>query len=208
MSIIDLRPARKHAPTVRLISLSAEPFVQKSYRDCPPLIRETVGRLALQRECWALTRLESSGHAPRLIARPDRFTIETEYVAGTPLEKLEPAQVDPDRLLDQGRSLLETLKEAGIVHGDLGHDFWQSLGRESNLIWTVDERLVAIDFAGSLPLRLPSRPLRNLSSALHRHDQLLLSKIGHHFCPQRLGRTAEVDWPVGLWDLLRFLGKV
>lgn len=167
-----------------------------------------MGRLALQRECWALRRLESSGHAPRLIDRPDSFTIETEYVAGTPLEKLNPAQVNAEKLFDQGCSLLETLKRAGIVHGDLGHDYWQSMGRESNLIWTADERLVAIDFAGSLPLHLPFTPLRNLCQALHHHDGLLLSKIGHHFRPERLGKTAEVDWPVGLWDLLRFLGKV
>ena len=153
-------------------------------------------------------KLESSGHAPRLIDRPDRFTIETEYVAGTPLEKLDPAQVNADKLFEQGCSLLETLKTAGIVHGDLGHDYWQSMGRESNLIWTADERLVALDFAGSLPLRLPFPPLRNLCQALHRHDGLLLSKIGHHFCHGRLGKTAEVDWPVGLWDLLRLLGKV
>jgi predicted unusual protein kinase regulating ubiquinone biosynthesis (AarF/ABC1/UbiB family) len=143
-----------------------------------------------------------------LLAQPDRFTIETEYVAGTPLEKLDPAQVNADKLFDQGLSLLQTLRKAGIAHGDLGHDHWQSMGRESNLIWTTDERLVAIDFAGSLPLGLPFRPLRNFCQALHHHDRLLLSKIGHHFCPERLGRSAEVDWPVGLWDLLRLLGKV
>ena len=207
LSIIDLRPARKDAPTVRLISISAEPFVQKSYRDCPPLLRETVGRLAIRRECWALRKLEETGHAPRLLASPDPFTVETEFVKGTPLEKLDSSQVNPDKLFEQGRSLLKALGEAGIVHGDLGHDHWQTMGRECNLIWTADERLVAIDFAGSVPLKFPLHPLKNVCLALHHHDRLLLSKLGHHFCPNHLAGCEEVDWPVGLWELLRLLGK-
>lgn len=208
MSTFDLRPARRDAPTVRLMSHSSGPFVRKSYRHCPLFLRETVGRFAVQRECWALARLGETGHAPALLGQPDRFTVEMEYVEGTPLEKLQPGEFDPEKLLREAHSLLAALNKAGLAHGDLGHDHWQSMGRESNLIWSSEERLVAIDFAGSVPLHPPTAFFRRLARALQHHDRLIITKLAYHLVPQKLSPSEAAQWPLGLWDLLRLLGKI
>ncbi|MFA5509023.1 MAG: RIO1 family regulatory kinase/ATPase [Vulcanimicrobiota bacterium] len=208
MLLQDLRPARKDSPTVRLMSNAAGPFVRKSYRHCPLYLRETVGRMAVNRECRALECLKSSGHAPEFLARPDRFTVEMEYVEGTPLESLQQHQYDPELLHQQAVSLLRALEQADLAHGDLGHDHWQSMGRESNLIWTPDQRLVAIDFSGSVPLKPKFAPAKKFCLALHHHDRLLLSKVAYHFHQDRLGQPEQVRWPTGLWELLRLMGKI
>jgi hypothetical protein len=130
----------------------------------------------------------------------------TEFVEGIPLERSP--QLDSSKLLNEARSLLNDLEKAGVVHGDLGHDHWQSMGRECNLIWTEPQRLVAIDFAGSLPTTSNFFPLKKLFEALRHHDRLLTAKLSHHF-PVVLDRPLETpDWPLGRWDLLRLLGKL
>lgn len=204
---VPLRPARTDAPSVLLSEKNGQRIVSKSYAHCPLPLRETVGRWATHRECSALERLSFSDHAPRLISRVDRYTVESEYIAGTPLENLDAAQVDPALLADQVDSLLADLIRAGITHGDLGHDHWQEMGRESNLIWT-GERLVAIDFAGSLPLRSAIPMVGRVAGALSHHDQLLKTKVAYHFPGPEPVRSVACDWPLGLWDLLRVLGKL
>lgn len=204
MIVKELRPARRDAPTVELIDSLNGPAVRKSYKSCSFFVREVVGRLAIQRECWALGKLRGSEHAPSVWDRPDHYTVLSQFVEGTPLELLSPEEVEPRRLRQQASSLLETLARAGLAHGDLGHDHWQEMGRECNLIWTPDQRLVAIDFAGAVPLRAPF----HLGRALQCHDRLLATKLSHHFYPHDMVRSEGVDWPQGLWELLRLLGKV
>lgn len=200
-----LRPDRRHAPTV---VLQDDGLVMKSYDNCPVWLRHTVGRLAVSREWWALRQLEGSRHAPRAIARPNPWSIVTEYIPGIPLESLNPGTVDPHELLREARSLLDDLAKSGVVHADLGHDHWQSFGRECNLIWSDRKALVAIDFAGALPLS--SNPLTNRFAQLLRgHDLLLESKIVFHFGADLGGKRApQVEWSPGTWELLRFLGKI
>lgn len=201
-----LRPPRRHAPTVELTENGQ---VRKTYTDCPFWLKNSVGRLAVNRECWALERLRESTHAPRLLSRPDPFTVVTEYIEGRALETLTRDDVDPRRLHSQALSLLNDLATSGVVHADLGHDHWQSMGRECNLIWTSDDTLVAIDFAGSVPIHSRFSLMNRLGALLHRHDQLLLAKLAFHFgekCP--VGKFPQTDWHQGTWELLRALGKL
>ena len=208
MSVI-LRAPRKDSPSVELVDRDGVPAVRKSYRHCSIFLRNTVGRLATTRECWALTRLKDSPHVPELFSRPDPYTAITEFVEGVSLEHLDPKTVEAELLANQAASLLDDLAQAGVAHGDIGHDHWQSMGREANLIWTPGNRLVAIDFAGSVPTDSPIRPLANLGRLLSRHDTLLKAKISHHF---PTGKSMELKghtrWPLEVWELLRFLGKL
>lgn len=200
-----LRPDRHHAPTVLL---QDDGLVLKSYDNCPAWLRHSVGRLAVGREWWALCRLEGSRHAPRAIARPNPWSIVTEYIPGTPLESLAPGVVDPGELLREARSLLHDLGEAGVVHADLGHDHWQSFGRECNLIWSNEKTLVAIDFAGAFAMSANPVTAR-FARLLRGHDLLLESKIVFHFGADPGGRRApQVEWNAGTWELLRILGKI
>ena len=206
---VTLRAPRKDSPSVELVENDGVPAVRKSYRHCSIFLRHTVGRLAIARECWALARLETSVHVPQLLDRPDSFTAVIEYMEGISLEKLDPATVDTEALATQAESLLADLKAAGVAHGDIGHDHWQSMGREANLIWTPDSKLVAIDFAGSVPIHSRFRPVANLGRLLSHHDTLLKAKILHHFPGMNSSLLqAHTQWPLELWELLRFLGKL
>lgn len=182
-------------------------FVFKSYHNCSPLIRNTVGRLAIGRECWALRRLEFSDHTPKLIAQTGPFSVKMEFIEGRPLEHLP--KLDPKRLYSEAESLLGDLKKAGVIHSDLGHDHWQNMGRETNLIWTEDQRLKTFDFSGALPFASSSPLAKRLLHALRQHDQLLLTKMKYHFPSQDSDQVAPTtEWPIELWDLLRLLGKL
>lgn len=205
-----LRPVRRHSPRVTLIEWKGRSAVKKCYAHCPFWLRHSVGRLALSRESWALSRLEFSRHTPLILDRPKPYTLIMEYVDGTPLEELDPTGEYPN-LESELDSLLEDLSQACVVHGDLGHDHWHDWGRESNLIWTGRGELKAIDFAGSLPLAgdglLALRPLRRLCQALHHHDLLLKTKVQKRFGKEQKPSVA-LHWPVDLWELLRLLGKL
>jgi hypothetical protein len=209
-SATPLRPSRPNAPDVLRCQWADHSALIKSYHHCTTLYRSTVGRLALDREWWALQRMQSAkGRAPRPLARPRPWVVVMEWVDGVPLEQLPPDQVPPGRLLDEAVALLGDLEQAGVVHGDLGHDHWSAMGRESNLLWTADGRLVAIDFAGCWSTR---GGLGRVGQAMRLHDQLLLTKLLYHFGDDsladhwawRLPSQRSLAW----WELMRTLGKI
>ncbi len=206
------RRARANSPTVEVVrEHDGSLAVTKSYAHCSPLYRQTVGSFAVSREAWALSRLQGSGHAPALLRRTSRFSVTMEHVPGIPVEELEPKSVNSDRLLEQADSLLRAFKTAGLVHGDLGHDHWGQWGRESNLIWSADQHLVAIDFSGSFPMGRGHAPWSKLSRALELHDQLLIPKLIHRFGlpTDRSVRTrSPAEISLAVWDLWQLLGKL
>lgn len=208
---VSLRSERPNSPQVIRCLWNQTSVVLKTYEHCPWWYKNTVGRLAMSREWWVLKKLSGSGHAPEPICRLSPWSVVMTEVVGTSLEDLEPDFPATDKLLKQAECLLQTFQQAEIVHGDIGHDFWSDMGREANLIWTPEQRLVAIDFAGSLPLRLPWF-LGSVSQALHYHDRLLLTKILYHFGrnshPEHAAWKESSHWPIKRWELLRFLGKL
>lgn len=204
-----LRASRPNAPDVGFCQWRGQPAFIKSYHHCPPWYRQTVGRLALNREWLALERLAGSGRSPEPFERPLPWVVITQWVEGTPLEAVAPGQVAPERLLGEGQTLLGTLHAAGVVHGDLGHDYWSVQGRESNLILTRGLRLVALDFAGSWTL---DGSWQRMARALQRHDELLLTKLLYHWGDDSLADHPAWRLPsersVAWWNLMRLLGKV
>ena len=204
---LALRPSRSNAPNVWKGVWSGQPALVKCYQHCSPLYRKTVGRLAMSREWWALNKLASSGRSPLPLARPRPWTVVMEWVEGTPLEALEREVVPVGTLIAEAEALLASLGQAGVVHGDLGHDCWSVQGRESNLLVTDDGRMVAIDFAGCWRAGWPG-----LGEAMRRHDELLLTKILYHFGDEtvadhpawRLPKQRALPW----WNLMALLGKL
>lgn len=116
--------------------------------------------------------------------------------------------MDAQKMAHQALSLLQDLESAGVAHGDLGHDHWQSMGRESNLIWTENEELVVIDFAGAVPLESSLPLLGKIGQALGAHDSLLSAKLQFHFPHGGNSPSPHTHWPLELWELLRVLGKL
>lgn len=207
-----LRPSRANAPNIGRCLWNGRPALVKSYHHCSSAYRHTVGRLALDREWWALRRLEGSRRAPLPLARPLPWVVVMEWIEGTPLEALSPNEISAGRLVGETLSLLESLADAGVVHGDIGHDHWSVHGRESNILVGTGGHLIAIDFAGSWSLAGPARPWHGLARALKLHDQLLLTKVLYH-----LGDDSVIDHPgwrlpsqrtLAWWELMKLLGKV
>lgn len=204
-----LRPSRPDAPDILRCQWAGQAALIKSYDHCSAVYRQTVGRLALDREWWALQRLARyQGRAPRPLIRPKPWVVVMEWVDGVPLETLSRGQVPTELLLEETEALLEDLRLAGVVHGDLGHDHWSVMGRESNVLWS-GRRLLAIDFAGCWSTR---GPLGRVGHAMRLHDQLLQTKVLYH-----LGDESVADHPgwrlpsqrtLAWWELMRCLGKV
>ena len=205
-----LRATHPRAPEIWRLSWEGDALLLKSYHHTSAAYRQTVGRVAISREWDALTRLSGSGISPAPKWRLSPWSMVMEWVEGTSLEAS--ADLCCQTLLQQAETLLKTLEAKKLAHADLGHDFWGRTGRPSNLIWTCDQRLVAIDFAGSIPLDRGPGTFRNLAKALQLHDQLLLTKLLYHFGdPSLLDHPAwklparrSMPW----WDLMRALGKL
>ncbi len=210
----ELKPARGHSPRVFLRSgPDGRPEVVKSYAHCPWYLRASAGRLAIRGERWALERLTGSGHSPKLYPGGSSVAVVMEYLEGRPLEEVPPRPETGLEVFAQAQKLLTALEKAGVVHADLGHDSWDDWGRESNLIWTDDGQLIALDFSSSLRLRSTGGgPLGRFSRLLHRHDRLILTKIAHRF-GLPLSMVPEDDahprrFDESAWNLLHFMGKV
>ncbi len=207
-----LRPSRANAPDIGWVPWQGRAALLKSYHHCSPIYRHTVGRLALDREWRALRRLEGSGRAPLPLARPLPWVVVMEWIEGTPLEAVQRGQLPASHLVAETEALLATLADAGVVHGDIGHDHWSVQGRESNIMLAPGGRMVAIDFAGSWSLQGPARPWHGLGRALHQHDQLLLTKVLYHLGDESTeshpGWRLPSQRPLAWWDLMKLLGKV
>jgi hypothetical protein len=135
-----------------------------------------------------------------------------EWVEGTPFESLRPGQFPATKLIAEAERLLRGLAQAGVAHGDIGHDHWSVQGRESNLLLAPGCRLIAIDFAGCWAAPPQPKPWHRLGQALQLHDQLLLTKVLYH-----LGDESVADHPgwrlpsersLAWWDLMKLLGKI
>lgn len=207
-----LRPSHPKAPEIWKLLWEGEALLLKSYHHAGPAYRQTVGRLAISREWDALSKLSGKQVAPAAKWRLSPWSMVMEWVDGFPLEAYTPTDLCCQTLLGQAEKLLHTLEASHLAHADLGHDFWGKTGRPSNLIWTRDHRLVAIDFAGSVPLNRGPAAARKIARALQLHDQLLPTKILYHFADDsfrdhpawQLPARRGMPW----WDLMRALGKV
>lgn len=208
----QVRPSHPKAPDIWRVSWQGEELLLKSYHHSPALYQNTVGRLAIAREWDALSRLASSRTAPAPKWRLSASSMVMQWVEGIPLESLTTQGLDCEKLLSAAQTLLKTLSDNQLAHADLGHDFWGRMGRPSNLLWTDDGRLVAIDFAGSVPLQRGPRPVKNLARALQLHDELLLTKLLYHFPDPALKEHPAWQLPskrsIAWWDLMRALGKL
>lgn len=206
-----IREASPQAPELYLGSWNNRKVVLKTYHRTSIVYKHLIGRLAIDREWWALNALSGTGFAPRPLARPNPWSIAMEFIEGVPLEQLPTDYAEVSDLLLQSELLLTVLSQAGIAHGDLGHDYWSAYGREANLIVKSGGKLVAIDFAGAWNLK--SRwPIKRLGLAMQAHDHLLPTKILYHFAQDKLpdhpGWTYPSKRKLAWWELMKLLGKI
>ena len=57
-------------------------WIEKDFSECPRLVRNTLGRFFVWRECWILRRLETTGLVPGGVRRLGPFALRENFVAG------------------------------------------------------------------------------------------------------------------------------
>ena len=57
-------------------------WIEKDFSECPRLVRNTLGRFFVWRECWILRRLQTTGLVPGGVRRLGPFALREDFVAG------------------------------------------------------------------------------------------------------------------------------
>lgn len=169
--------------------------IEKDFSESPWLVRNTVGRFLVSRECWILKRLEATGAVPAGVARVSPFCLREDFcpgftlrdsccgvhgenppgsktIEGVPREVLDsPPPREFFEALERGIRLVHKL---GFVHLDLHN--------ERNVIVATGWRPVVIDWQSALPLaRVPL-----LGRLLARIDIAGVYKLWDRFRPGEL----------------------
>ncbi len=205
-----LREGGARQATLRLLGRDGRRLVAKEFFRSPLPYRRWLAPLLLDREEAALRRLTLVDQVPQVLERPHPACLLLEYRSGTPLEQIAAGEL-PEEALEQALELLRQLHQAGVVHGDIGHDFNARLGRETNFLWCPEHGWTLLDFGGSLCGQgtFPwDRWLRRLMKA---HDQLFLTKLLLTHFPQ-IEEHPYLEFPARLdysyWKWWKRLGKL
>jgi tRNA A-37 threonylcarbamoyl transferase component Bud32 len=97
---------------------SGHKVVVKDFKKRALWFRIVAGRYFLRREWQALRVLDGTRGVPRAIAKPDADSLVVEYVRGEPLSEI-PRRTISDATMDRLETLVRTLHERGVTHGDL-----------------------------------------------------------------------------------------
>ena len=165
-------------------------WIEKDFSECPRLVRNTLGRFLVWRECWILRRLSSTGIVPCGVRRVSPFVLREDFCAGITLRaarKTPPPRDDgdPDPRHLVPRSFLEALEDgikavhaAGFVHLDL-HNY-------RNVLVGPGWKPVLLDWQSALPTSwMPS----SLRRALERVDLAGVCKFWHKLRPGELDES-------------------
>lgn len=92
----------------------------KEYGARPFLVRHTVGRWLVRRECLAYEAAGSAAGLAPFLGRLGPFALATEWIEATPLAGMAVAHA-PDELFDRLEALIASLHARGVAVGDLHH---------------------------------------------------------------------------------------
>jgi len=136
-----LRYGSRARPELRRIRLEGVDAVVKDYGRHGTVFKRLLGAWLARREEAALRRAQGLPGVPRVIARPQAWTIVLDHMDATPVTGLEAGRLDAAffaRLTD----LIDALHERGIAHGDLEH--------LDNILVTAEMRPALVDFAAAV----------------------------------------------------------
>ena len=182
-----------NARVYRVEEADGEAFVEKDFSGCPWIVRQTLGRFLVWRECWILRRLGATGLVPGGVRRLSPFALREAFVAGFALRDSDTGVYasnvfDPTKVFGVPAEMLrepvpaaffDALEEgvravhaAGFVHLDLHNS--------RNVMVSPGWRPVLIDWQSALPTRWMPGPLRR---ALERIDLAGIYKFRDKFRP-------------------------
>ncbi|UCD86518.1 MAG: hypothetical protein JSV01_01715 [Desulfobacterales bacterium] len=111
-----LKKRRIYGPDVSLMRLDGRYVVEKTYRNRAWFVR-MMGTVLVSWEAFIYSRLKGISGIPKLLNRPDRYTLVTSYMGG---ENLKTTTQKPDALYYENLSnIIEELHRRGVYHLDL-----------------------------------------------------------------------------------------
>ena len=170
--------------------------VEKDFSECPWIVRNTIGRFLIWRECWILRRLAATDVVPRGVEKLSAFRLREDFLNGFALRDsasgvYKEKEVNPAKAIGvpasmmaevPPRSFFEAL-EAGVkaIHSArFVHLDWHNA---RNIMVGPEWKPVLIDWQSALPTAWMPGPLRR---ALERIDMAGVYKFWNKFRPGEL----------------------
>jgi len=178
----------------------------KDYAPRPWIIRHTLGRWLVRRECRAYAAAAGVPGLPRFLGRPRPLALAVEWIGARTLAEFPDAGVAPERF-DRLERIVDEMHRRGVALADLSHR--DVLLAEDGSVYVID--LAAAWVLGDRPGRLRRRIFAHFREA----DRFSLGRLRARFTggdraaavrqadPRARAwhrRARRVKW---LWDRLR-----
>lgn len=162
-------------------------WIEKDFSASPRLVRNTIGRFLVLRECWVLGKLESETDiVPGGVRRVSPFCLREDFVEGPNMRERSDAErakgvvpgsgrIFPREFFDRLDSGIRAAHAAGFVHLDLHN--------ARNVMVCPGWRPVLVDWQSAMPTHFLPRPIRH---ALERIDLAGEYKFREKFRPGEL----------------------
>ncbi len=177
-ALVPFRPGRNWTKAdIFLWEDTAPPLAIKDYAARPLLVRATLGRCLVSRECAAYRQLQGVPGIPSLAGRIDPFAFAVTFVKGADLSRLRRGDL-PAAFFTRLLHLLESMHRAGVAQGDLHHrDVIQGSSGEPFLV----------DFSTAVFRGISPGPLRRrLFEAACASDRRAVLKLKRRHVPEDL----------------------
>ena len=144
----------------------------KDYSARPWIIRHTLGRWLVRRECRAYAATAGAPGLPRFLGRPGPLALALEWIDARTLSEFPDAGVEPACFERLGR-IIDELHRRGVALGDLSHR--DVLVADDGAVWVVD--LAAAWVLG----RRPGALRRRLFAHFREADRFALARLRARF---------------------------
>jgi hypothetical protein len=194
---------------LRVVRIGSRTLAVKDYRSRPFLIRHTLGRLLVRRECRAYGAAAGVGGLPEFLGRIDAFALATAWIESTPLSSLG-ARPLPSGVFDRLEEIVRRLHDRGVALSDLHH---------RDVLLAPDGGVFVVDLATAVFAPVGARPRRSsLFEKMKAQDRLALARIRGRFSgrseaealssvdPTAVRRYAAGRRIKALWDAVRGKG--
>ncbi len=163
---------------VYLVELDGRLLVHKDFAGKLFLWRWLIGRTVISREARAHVWLEDVQGVPRLIVRPDPYSMVMEYVQGEPLSEYKRHHPLTADLFSRLNRLVHEMHRNGVAHGDM---------HKRNLFRSDDGTLYILDFATALCVDDASGWLKRLIfKKMCTIDEISVARIKAKYSPELL----------------------
>lgn len=191
---------------LRVVRVGGRTVAVKDYRARPFLVRNTVGRLLVGRECRAYAAADGLDGLAPFLGRVDAFALATAWIDATPLSALAGTSL-PGEALERVAAIVEALHARGVAVGDLHH---------RDILIASDGAVHLVDLATAVVLGpRPTRWRRGLFERMRAQDRLAVARIAARFAgrpdaealrgvdPAAVRRYTAGRRVKALWDALR-----